>query len=300
MAAARSCRRRDRSAYSGGNQDHLLLPATTIILPISRDQHLLKVFASLELLECDRERTSLLALVDGEADLFLMARNLVDQSKFAERLCVQGNIPGERREFSINTRRRRIAAIHNEIRELIKPCEYVFLIEDDGVLPADALSRLLADYLAHPYAGFIEGVELGRWGIPYVGAWRADDVYDTKRIESVLPHTAEILDGAMRPVGEVPDRVVEEIDAGGLYACLTRYRHYVDHEFRPFDGCAFGPDIEWGIALRQQGYRNHIDWSVAVEHCKSEGDSVHPMATPAVRFCWKFDRGLWNGSVIEK
>ena len=64
----------------------------------------------------------------------------------------------------INTRRRRIAAIHNEIHKLIKPCEYVFLIEDDGALPPDALSRLLADYKADPYGGFIEGVELGRWG----------------------------------------------------------------------------------------------------------------------------------------
>jgi hypothetical protein len=97
------------------------LPTTTIILPISREQHLLKIFASLEFLECDRERTSLLAFVDGEPHLFLTAQNLVEQSKFADRLCVQGNIPGERREFSINTRRRRIAAIHNEIRKLIKP-----------------------------------------------------------------------------------------------------------------------------------------------------------------------------------
>ena len=71
--------------------------------------------------------------------------------------------PGRCCDFSINTRRRRIAAIHNEIHKLIKPCEYVFLIEDDGALPPDALSRLLADYKAHPYAGFIEGVELGRW-----------------------------------------------------------------------------------------------------------------------------------------
>jgi hypothetical protein len=259
------------------------LRTTTIILPISRDQHLLKVFASLELLECDRERTSLLAFVDGEADLFLTARNLVEQSKFGERLCVQGDVPGPRREFSINTRRRRIAAIHNEIHELIKPCDYVFLIEDDGVLPPDALSRLLTDYLAHPYAGFIEGVELGRWGIPYVGAWRADDVYDMQRLESVLPHTAEVVDGAMRPVGVVPDRVVEEIDAGGLYAALTKYEHYLRHEFRPYEGCTFGPDIEWGIALRQEGYRNYLDWSVAVEHCRPDGTSVNTWATTPVQ-----------------
>jgi hypothetical protein len=255
------------------------LPTTTIVLLASRNQHLLKVFASLELLECDRERTSLLAFVDGEADVFLTTRNLVEQSKFSERLCVQGEIPGPRREFSINTRRRRIAAIHNEIRKLIKPCEYVFLIEDDGVLPAHALSRLMADYQAHPYAGFIEGVELGRWGIPHVGAWRADDVYDTKRLESAMPARPELLNEAGSAIGRVPDEVVEEIDAGGLYACLTRYRHYVDHEFQPYEGCAFGPDIEWGIALRRQGYRNYLDWSVAVEHCRPDGTSTHPRQT---------------------
>jgi hypothetical protein len=254
---------------------------------------LLKVFASLELLECDRERTSLLAFVDGEADLFLTARNLVEQSKFAERLCVQGEIPGPRREFSINTRRRRIAAIHNEIRKLIKPCEYVFLVEDDGVLPLDALSRLLADYQAHPYAGFVMGVELGRWGIQHVGAWRADDVYDMKRLESAMPARPELLNDAGRAIGRVADQVIEEIDAGGLYASLTRYRHYVDHDFQPCEGCAFGPDVEWGIALRQQGYRNYLDWSVAVEHCRPDGTSVHPRSTKPVEMRFILLNGQW-------
>jgi hypothetical protein len=58
----------------------------------------------------------LLAFDDGDADLFLTARNLVEQSKLAERLCVQGEIPGERWEFSVNTRRRRIAAMDRVIR----------------------------------------------------------------------------------------------------------------------------------------------------------------------------------------
>jgi hypothetical protein len=273
------------------------LPTTTIVLPVSRNQHLLKVFASLELLECDRERTSLLAFVDGDADLFLTARNLVDQSKFAERLCVQGNIPGPRREFSINTRRRRIAAIQNELRKLIKPCEYVFLIEDDGVLPPDALSRLLADYQAHPYAGFIEGVELGRWGIPHVGAWRADDVYDMKRLESAMPGRPELLNDAGRAIGRVTDQVVEEIDAGGLYACLTKYERYAGHEFKPYEGCAFGPDIEWGLELRQQGYRNYLDWSVAVEHCRPDQTTQHPKTTPLLRMGFSRSGTVWRGNV---
>jgi hypothetical protein len=271
------------------------LQTTTIILPVSREQHLLKVFASLENLECDRERTGLLVFVDGELELFLAVRNLVDHSKFSDATCVQGNIPGPRREFSINTRRRRIAATHNEVRKLIKPCEYVFLIEDDGVFPPDALSRLLADYQVHPFAGFIEGVELGRWGIPHVGAWRADDVYDMTRLESVLPHTADVVDGAMRHVAEVPDRVVEEIDAGGLYACLTKYERYAGHEFQPYEGCAFGPDIEWGLELRRHGYRNYLDWTVGVEHLRSDGTSTHPRQTQPVRMTFTNQAGSWRG-----
>jgi hypothetical protein len=38
---------------------------------------------------------------------------------------VHGDVPGERKEFSVNTRRCRIAAIHSEMWKLIKPCERV-------------------------------------------------------------------------------------------------------------------------------------------------------------------------------
>jgi hypothetical protein len=283
-----------REAHTAGVIKIISLSAA-IILPISREQHLLRVFASLELLECDRERTRLLAFVDGEADLFLTARNLVHESKFAERLCVQVDILGERREFSINTRRRRIAALHNKIRKLIKPCEHVFLIEDDGVVPPDALSRLLADYQAHPFAGFIEGVELGRWGLPHVGARRADDVYDMKRLESAMPARPELLNNAGRAIGRVPDHMVEEIDAGGLYACLTKYERYAGHEFKPYEGCAFGPDIEWGLELRRHGYRNYLDWTVGVEHLRSDGTSTHPRQTQPVRMTFTNQAASWRG-----
>jgi hypothetical protein len=267
----------------------------TIVLPVSREQHLLRVFASLEMLDCDRARTSLLVFVDGDESLFLTARNLVNQSKFADRQCIKGQIEGAKREFSINTRRRRIASVHNACRKLIKPCEYVFLIEDDGVLPATALGRLLTDYLAHPHAGFIEGVELGRWGIPHVGAWRADDVYDMKQLESAMPARRELLNDAGRAIGLVPDKVVEEIDAGGFYATLTKYERYAGHEFKPYEGCAFGPDIEWGLELRRHGYRNYLDWTVGVEHLRSDGTSTHPRQTQPLRMTFTNQAGSWRG-----
>ncbi|HKN46246.1 MAG TPA: hypothetical protein VJW23_20225 [Propionibacteriaceae bacterium] len=93
--------------------------------------------------------------------------------------------------------------------------------------------------------------------------------------------------------------IVEEVDAGGLYACLTRFRHYLDHEFRPYDDCAFGPDIEWWIVLRQEGYRSYLDWSVTVEHCRPDGTSVQPSTTAPERFCWNFNDGVWGSSNLS-
>jgi hypothetical protein len=257
------------------------LPTTTIILPISREQHLLKVFASLELLECDRERTSLLAFVDGEADLFLTARNLVEQSKFADRLCVQGNIPGERREFSINTRRRRIAAVQNACRDLVQPCDYVLLTEDDTVMPHDTLSKLIADHLSHPHAGLVTGVQYGRWGINHLGLWSVDDPYEPTKIESLMPGSE-----------------VMEVDGAGLYACLMRYDLYVKHEFKPF-GDALGPDFEVGISLRRLGYKNYADFDVWVDHFKPDGLAITRTNTKPAQMRFVREGTSWSGNVIE-
>ena len=68
MAATRACWCGDGSAYCEGNQDHFRCQQRTNHSSYYRERHLLKVIASLEMFECNRERTSLLALVDGEAD----------------------------------------------------------------------------------------------------------------------------------------------------------------------------------------------------------------------------------------
>lgn len=232
---------------------------TIIFIPVSRADHLDRLFHSLEVLDGDKERTALLTYVDGDTKLFLETRNRTELSKFAERLCVQR--PGSKTPAPLGLleRRRRIAAVHNEAKELLPTCEYVMGVEDDTIVPVDALSRLLSDYAAHPYAGFIEGVELGRWGVPYVGAWRADDVYEPSRIESAMPP-----DGA----------AVEEIDAGGFYCYLTRRQQFVDHQYEPYDGSTLGPDVNYGLWLRQQGFKNYIDWSIRCRHYQRNGNVV--------------------------
>jgi hypothetical protein len=221
----------------------------TIFLPVSRDHFLARIFAALELLDCDREQTNLFVLVDGKSPLFVKARNYTTASKFKERLCIQRVPDGKFKGYDINSRRVRIATLHNEAKEHIQPCDYLLLVEDDTVIPPNTLTRLLSSYIAYPYAGFIEGAELGRWGIPYVGAWSADDVYEPSKIETLLPG-----DG------------IEQIDAGGLYCALVKWDHYAGHQFEPFGNKDLGPDVNFGLSMRREGYKNYIDWSIKCQH----------------------------------
>lgn len=232
----------------------------TIVMPVSRDTYLHAVMTRLELLTCDRTQTNLLVIVDGPPELYVKVRNMVEMSKFAERLCIQFTSKHKLRRFGIPERRMRISDIHNTLREHIIDCDYVFGIEDDTIINANTLELLLKDYGLYPFAGFIQGVQLGRWGIPYVGAWKADDVYEPTMIKSL-----QVKDSRTQ-------EPVEEIDAGGFYCFLTKRDNYVKHTFKPFDSNGLGPDVEYGIELRRQGVVNYIDWRVTTVHKTPKGD----------------------------
>ena len=90
-----------------------------------------------------------------------MARKLTKQSKSEEPLCLQRRDRPVLLKFDIKARRQRIADIHNEVRQFVPACDYVLRVEDDTVVPPLTFDRLLAAYSLHPFAGFVEGVELG-------------------------------------------------------------------------------------------------------------------------------------------
>jgi len=219
----------------------------TIILPVSRDMYLKRVFAQLELLQCDRTQVNLLCFVDGPLNLFEKARNFTVNSKFNEKLCVYRR-RGEGSVGSIKRRRQRIADIHNELKVLIKNAEYIFLIEDDTIVPTNALAKLLHHYLTMPSMGIVSGIQIGRWGFDHIGAWLVDDIYSPNAITSV-----KLEEG------------LQQVDATGLYCCLTRAEHYLRFNFEPFMN-ALGPDVAFGVYLRQQGYLNYVDYSIKCDH----------------------------------
>lgn len=237
----------------------------TIFMPVSRKDHLDRIFAALELLDCDATKTNLLVIVDGSAQLFIETRNKVEMSKFANRLCVQFKTKHILRQFDIMGRRMRISDIHNLAKEHLVDCDFVFGVEDDTLIPTNALRQLLKDYSMHPFAGFIEGIEMGRWGIPYIGAWKVDDLYEPTKIEST-----QLKEG------------LHEIDAGGFYCFMTRLETYKNHDFKPFDNNGLGPDVDFGIALRQLGLLNYANYSIKCAHKKKTEDITFVNTTPMI------------------
>ena len=223
----------------------------TIILLVSRHDYLEKVLTGLELMRCDVEKTNILCVVDGDENLYLKTRNHVNGMKFNERLVIRADVNEPPSRLDIQNRRKHIAALHNQAGNLISlNTEWVFSVEDDTTFGRDALEKLLTVTRDYPAIGFVEGVELGRWGVPYVGAWRVNDIYNTTEIKSV-----EKSEG------------IEKIDAGGLYCALIRADLYRNHEFHSDNG--LGPDVNFGLELRQNGHDNFIHWGVPCKHYNS-------------------------------
>lgn len=218
----------------------------TVILPVSRTEYLDRVLESLT--NQTYKPNNLIVIFDGYDSQYLYARNKIVEVKLDNVICVPSNNPAP--AISIPDRRNHIVAIHNQIRELIEDCDWIFAIEDDGILPPDALEKLVNHVEKHEDTGMVSGVELGRWGVPYVGAWTVDNIYDTHVVTSAenKTHSDE----------------VEEIDACGLYCALIRADYYKLHEFYTMNG--LGPDVNLGLYLRQQGFKNYIDWSIHVTH----------------------------------
>lgn len=221
---------------------------TTIVLTVSRNDFLPEVLSSLELLDCDSSYTNILCIVDGDQNLYVKVRNLIQTMKFNERRTIQYPDRKPIKRYDPIFRRKRITAIHNFAKEQIGIADFVFLTEDDTIVPRDTLTKLTRILNSDTGSGFAEGVEVGRWGIPYVGVWNFGDIYNPT---SVTSH-------AFKNEG------VDATDAGGFYCTLIKADLYKNHIFNLYE--SLGPDISMGLKLRQEGYSNYVDWSIACKH----------------------------------
>lgn len=258
-------------------------------MPVSRPDFLHRIFAQLDMMPCNVNETNLLVYVDGDLDLFNTARNFVIQSKFKERLCVyrRKGLPSVNH---IRSRRQRIAEIHTEIQAIIGTCDYIFLLEDDTLFPLNTLERLLKAYGMSPHAGLITGVQVGRHGMFVPGIWKVDNPYNIQRIQSQMPITTT------NPVMKDWE-VFQEIDAAGLYCCITKAEHYKKAKFEPFDAI-LGPDVSFGLALRREGYKNYVDWSLNTDHLTKTGEiTIKNVTLQQITFT-KLEPNRWEQQLV--
>lgn len=154
-------------------------------------------------------------------------------------------------EVRLKIRRLRIADVKNQSKDLINQCDgdIVISFEDDTVFPGIDLKRLYGPLQENQEIGFVEGVQCGRWGVKMIGAWSVDDYEFPQRAETLMP-------------GEG----YQEIDAGGWYGYATRKHLYLHADYHSSTSQPWGPDVNYGLWLRNRGYICLIDWETVFGH----------------------------------
>lgn len=240
----------------------------TIVLLVSRSFLLEQIFERLSELFCDRTRTNLLVVVDGDTSLFLKCRN--NAPKLNETLVIKAPHV-ERRSLSQVFRRKRIGQLHEYAKQFIQNCDYVLLLEDDGLPPRDSLKRLLP--LMKEGVGFVSGLQVGRWNSRYIGGWIFDDPNDPKELSSIEPGG------------------IKEVHAAGFYCCLMRLALYETITIEPTGN--WGPDIETGRIISTIKYKNYMDTDLVVDHYAENG-RIFNLKDDVRIIKLRKDRGIWR------
>ena len=164
--------------------------------------------------------------------------------------------PSDSSEHGINQRRIRIAENQAILQEYVrhnKP-DLVWQVEQDSVLPADTLERLLSWYyqLVDDKFGYISGVQLGRHGVTCIGAWH---VAVDKNSFMSLDYKA---------------RGLQTVDATGLYCLLAKADVWLEGS-ASWNGEAWGPDVNFGLSLKEKGYSIYCDTQLQIGHKVQRG-----------------------------
>lgn len=199
----------------------------------------------------DFSKITLCVIIDIDEPFIRIKLEKMARDLGLNRIWFKFNDENNPNDVRISVRRHRIAEIKNQSKELVRQSTAPFVIglEDDTVFPPTTFKRLVKKFIHNEEVAFLEGVQCGRWGVKMIGAWRFNDLKSLSRVETLMP-------------GEG----IEYIDAGGFYGYITTRNHYLDHIYYWVEGQPWGPDVNFGIWLRLQGYQCAIDWALSFGH----------------------------------
>lgn len=228
-------------------------PVITIFCAFTRLWAVDRWLENLANIEHDPALTNLAFIVDADEPGIMVRLKRFAKDRGYRDLRIEMNSNWSPNESRVSVRRQRIAEIKNRSKELVRAAdgEYIISFEDDTVFDRlESVDQLLLPLLGgNSKVGFVQGVQCGRWGVRMIGAWKVDDV--------ALPTRAETL---------LPGEGYGEIDAGGFYGYATTRELYLNHDYYSGHSQIWGPDVNFGLWVRQQGLKCLVDWSINFGH----------------------------------
>lgn len=232
-----------------------------------------------------KDLINLAFIIDMDSEsIRLKLKRLIDKGGY-RKWGILENIDWSPTETNISVRRRRIVEIKEQSKRIIKLLDgnVVVGFEDDTIFPDEDTLMKLAMPMHNPDVGFYEGVQVGRWGARMVGVWSADD-FEFPQIVRTLP------------LGEGE----QLIDAGGFYGYSTRKDLYLDHHYKWDDTQPWGPDVNYGLWVRNKGLHCLVNWELPFGH-DDHGTTAFPSTFPITEIVYNRDAqtGHWDRTDTE-
>lgn len=186
----------------------------------------------------------------------------------------------------INARRVRIASNQIQLQDIVALLareggyDFVWQIEGDSECEADCLERLIIDYekLKSRSFGYISGIQVGRHGLYHLGAWNIGK----DEFTSI----------------DYKKKGINRVDATGLYCLFAPIKVWLRGK-PTWDNEPWGPDVNWGLSLKDQGFKTYVDMDIKVGHRIKRG-IIYPehISTCNVKFT-KQEDGKWKFKTSE-
>lgn len=240
-------------------------PIITVFCAFTRPEMIQRWLIDLSTTDLDRARTNLAFIIDGtskesddpEKDIAEMYQILKSEAQTYRKWLITRNDEHRVNQVNIGIRRKRIAEMKNQSKKLIAVLDgdFVLSLEDDTVFTGLKIRDLLNHIDDDPEVGMVSGYQAGRWFEKMIGVWQFDDVKDPHECWTCLPSTG-----------------IEEVDGCGFYCYLTRKKLYLQADYYTEDWQPWGPDVNYGLWLRQQDYKVLVNWEVPLGH--QDGETV--------------------------
>lgn len=264
-------------------------PVITIFVPFTRRWAVERWLVNLEQVEHDPALTNICLIVDCDEPYVVTAfKRFVAKHNYRNFIHTT-NEQHHPNEAHLLVRKSRIAYVKNQSKDLVAATdgEYVICFEDDTIFERlQSFDQLVKPMITSSKVGFVEGVQIGRWGARMVGAWKVDNPQFPTEARTLLPPA---------------EPSIQSISAGGFYGYATPKLLYLEHDYFSSMARPWGPDVEYGLWLRQKCYECLIDWGIVFGHQDAGGAIGWPENEKLTEVIYNKDlaTGRWDRKDIQ-